>query len=264
MGKTRFCLAVAVGLFLASGSLRADVWDLDTSNEDDSSATDNEALHGTVQVHDLMTQGGTFDQDWYTVAVQPYSSYEAVIQGLTGDLFNAVGVSGIAIDRVNGAGGVLSAGQPLTGNFNQSVRWQNVSGSPTVEYLRVQGVGSCGLSCDTNDQYTFRFYETTASIARYNNSGTQVTVLMLQNPASYTINGRIFYWSATGVLVANQPFAVGPKQLITVATASVTGATSGSITITQDGRYGDLQGKTIALEPSTGFSFDTPMVYRPH
>jgi hypothetical protein len=47
-------------------------------------------------------------------------------------------------------------------------------------------------------------------------------------------------------------------------TASVAGAAgqSGSITVTHDGGYGELAGKTVALEPSTGFSFDTPMLPR--
>jgi hypothetical protein len=34
---------------------------------------------------------------------------------------------------------------------------------------------------------------------------------------------------------------------------------AGTITVSHDGRYGDLAGKTVALEPSTGFSFDSPM-----
>jgi hypothetical protein len=34
----------------------------------------------------------------------------------------------------------------------------------------------------------------------------------------------------------------------------------GAITVSHDGRYGDLSGKTVALEPSTGFSFDSPML----
>jgi hypothetical protein len=36
----------------------------------------------------------------------------------------------------------------------------------------------------------------------------------------------------------------------------------GSITIAHDGAYGSLNVKAVALEPSTGFSFDTAGVYR--
>jgi len=38
---------------------------------------------------------------------------------------------------------------------------------------------------------------------------------------------------------------------------------TGTITVGHDGRYGDLSGKAVALEPATGFSFDSPMGYRP-
>jgi hypothetical protein len=47
-------------------------------------------------------------------------------------------------------------------------------------------------------------------------------------------------------------------------TQSVAPAVSGSITLSHDGRYGELAGKAIALEPATGFSFDTPLLHRPH
>ena len=36
----------------------------------------------------------------------------------------------------------------------------------------------------------------------------------------------------------------------------------GAITIAHDGRYGDLSGKSVALEAATGFGFDSPMVWR--
>ena len=37
---------------------------------------------------------------------------------------------------------------------------------------------------------------------------------------------------------------------------------SGSMTVAHDGSYGDLAGKAVAVEPSTGLSFDHPMVPR--
>ena len=38
----------------------------------------------------------------------------------------------------------------------------------------------------------------------------------------------------------------------------------GTLTLAHDGRFGDLAGKTVALEPATGFSFDSPIVGRMH
>jgi hypothetical protein len=55
-----------------------------------------------------------------------------------------------------------------------------------------------------------------------------------------------------------------PKELMVLNTAPITGAIGGAVTISHDGRYGDLSGKTVALEPSTGFSFDSPMLPRVH
>jgi len=39
---------------------------------------------------------------------------------------------------------------------------------------------------------------------------------------------------------------------------------AGSITVSHDGPYGGIAGKTVALEPATGFSFDSPLESRPH
>ena len=39
-------------------------------------------------------------------------------------------------------------------------------------------------------------------------------------------------------------------------------AQSGSATVSHDGGYGDVMGKAVALEPATGFAFDTPLMVR--
>ena len=46
-------------------------------------------------------------------------------------------------------------------------------------------------------------------------------------------------------------------------TSTVVPGATGSITISNDGRYGDLVGKAVAIEPATGFTFDTAMSPRP-
>jgi hypothetical protein len=50
-----------------------------------------------------------------------------------------------------------------------------------------------------------------------------------------------------------------------VNTSTIVGVAGqgGTLTVSHDGRYGDLAGKTVALEPSSGFSFDSPMTARP-
>jgi hypothetical protein len=124
--------------------------------------------------------------------------------------------------------------------------------------------GQCTTNCGPDDVYFIRGYETTYSVPRFNNSGTQITVLLLQNPTNYTITGNIYFWNTAGALVATQAFTLTAKQLQVLNTASVPGANGvgGAVTIANDGRYGDLSAKTVALEPATGFSFDSPALPR--
>jgi hypothetical protein len=261
-------LAIVFGLIaaLASAPVSADVWDNDPANEDDSAETNNEIFHGTVQIHDLASQGGAFDQDWYAVRSRPFSSYEVLVDGLQGEVW-APGGSVLPVDRVNSGGTVLTAGDtPADGlGAAQSVRWANNTAAVVADFVRVDGVNTaCGTGCTGNAQYTIRMWETTASIPRFNNSGSQLTVLLLQNPTNYTISGTIYFWDAAGSFTGSQGFALVGKQLLNFNTSTVAPGLAGAITITHDGRFGDLQGKSVALEPSTGFSFDTPLSYRPH
>ena len=96
---------------------------------------------------------------------------------------------------------------------------------------------------------------------RVNNSGTQITVLILQNPTNSAIGGEAYIWNTAGVLMATHPFTLAAKSALALNTSTVPGASgvSGTLTVAHDGRYGELAGKTVALEPATGFSFDSPL-----
>jgi hypothetical protein len=76
-------LMFVVGLALG-GPARADEWDLGNDN-DDADTTDNALTHGADQRHDLGALPGPLsDQDWYVVTEFPLSSYELVVDGMTG------------------------------------------------------------------------------------------------------------------------------------------------------------------------------------
>jgi hypothetical protein len=262
----RRSLAVLFGLCLAASAApsAADVWDNDPSNEDDSNNTDNELFHGDVQVHDLAAQAAVPDQDWFAIRSRPFSSYEVLTSGLQGEIWGSTNAS---VDRVDGTGAVLTAGDtpPSGQNSSKSVRWANNSGTQSIDYIRVDGnTADCNITCSTNSQYTIRMWETTGAISRFNNSGSQSTVLILQNPTDYVIAGTVYFWDPSGTQVATLPFILPPKGLSVTTTSTLIPGVAGSITITQNGRFGDLQGKSVALEPATGFSFDTPLEYRPH
>lgn len=250
---------MAAVVLAASAAVRADVWDVSTTDDDDASNTDNELVHGGRQVHDLAAVAGVPDQDWYRVVSFAHSSHEVLIEGTTGD----VG-PGHRLDRVTAGGGFIQAGVPLAGGSSdsRSLRWINTTGATTTEFVRVSRA-FCTGSCAASDQYAVRYYETTGSIMRFSNSGTQITQLLFENPTTYPINAAVFYWDGSGTLLLGPvPMAVPAKGQIFVNTWTIGGLVSGHITVAHDGRYGELNGLATVIEPANGFSFGYPMVPR--
>jgi hypothetical protein len=139
----------------------------------------------------------------------------------------------------------------------------NATSSPIDdEMIRVRSA-SCASDCGADDTYRLRAWETTASVPRFNNSGTQVTVMLVQNASSAPVTGTVYFWSASGAPAGQELFSLAPRALLVLNTASVVPGAGGSITVVHDGPYGALAGKTVALEPATGYSFDSPLVPRP-
>ncbi len=260
--RRQVVLVAALGFVLAvSGRARADVWDVQTQN-DNAATTENELVHGSDQLHDLGALAGPLaDQDWFSLSQKPYSSYEAVVDATSGD-------AGPTLDLalVDDAGTPITSSQAVGVGYSRTVRFRNTTATAVDNQLVRVLSGSCTTTCTSNDVYRIRFYETTYAIPRFNNSGTQVTVLILQNPTNYTIAGDVYFWNAAGTRLATYPFSLTAKNTLVLATASVAGVSgqSGAITLAHNGRYGDLTGKTVAVEPATGFSFDSPMMARPH
>jgi hypothetical protein len=254
-------LVLGLGFALVSGrAALADVWDVQNDNDNAVGTTENELVHGSDQLHDLGALAGPAqDNDWYRISQKPFSSYEIVADATSGDIGTTLGVF-----RTDVAGAQVQTSQPVGVGYSRSLRWINTTAAP-VDDQRVQVLsGSCTTQCGADDVYRLRAYETTYAVPRFNNSGTQVTVLLLQNPTNYTINGTVYFWSATGTAAGTSAFTLGPKALQVLNTSTVAPAVSGALTIAHDGRYGDLSGKSVALEPATGFSFDTPALPRVH
>jgi hypothetical protein len=224
------------------------VWDT-AVDTDDNTGTDNTPIHGAVQVHDLSVRPGPVaDQDWYSIDARGYSSYEAVIDSLTGDTGGSLTFNWFAADGTTS----LAAGTFLG------------RAAPRSVFIRV-GNPACGTACNTADQYTFRLFETTYALPRYNNTGGQNTVLILHNVSELPVVGNIHLFNLAGTLVGNQTFSLTVNQHIVLSTTAIPGGagTSGVITISHNGRYGSLAGKAVVLDPATGFSFDTPLIPKP-
>jgi hypothetical protein len=221
-----------------------------------------ELSHGFAQLRDFGVQPSGTPAHTFRMVQQPYGSYEVVVDAPSGDLGPGLLLRRIAPDGVT----VLQDAQPVSGlDFAQSLRWRHESSTAAVdEFIRVQSA-SCAMSCGADDVYRIRAYETTYRAPRFNNSGTQITVLVLQNRDPAPISGAIHFWGAGGTLVASRPFDLGARESLVLNTSTVPGlpGVGGTLTLTHDGRYGALAGKAVALEPSTGFSFDTPLEPRP-
>jgi hypothetical protein len=260
MRKVWMVLGLGVSLAVA-GPAAADVWDIQTSSDNTSGGTQNELVHGGDQIHDLGALPGPVpDEDWYRIGQKAFASYEVTVDATSGDIG-----AGVLVERFASNGTtVLQTALPVTTglNYSQSLRWMNATAAPIDDqYVRVTSSG-CTTDCGSDDVYRLRAFETTQSIPRFNNAGSQVTVLLLQNPSGYQITGNIYFWSTSGSLSGQQAFNLPAKNMLVLNTASVVPGVGGAITIANDGRYGDLAGKTVALEPATGFSFDSPMVPR--
>jgi hypothetical protein len=255
---------MAFAALLPCAAARADVWDVQAQN-DNTSATENELVHGADQLHDLgVLTPPAPDQDWYGISQRPYSSYDVVVDATSGDVGQT-----LLLDRIDTDGStVLQSGASAGLGFSRVLRFRNL-GATAVDgqHVRIQS-GSCTTDCGADDVYRIRAYDTTYAVPRFNNSATQVTVLLLQNPGSDPVDVTVYFWSAAGALVATHTPStpVAPKALLVVNTATVPGAAgqSGAMTVSHTAGYGGLAGKTVALEPATGFSFDTPMVPQPH
>jgi hypothetical protein len=265
--------ALMVSLLAAlAASAGADVWDTQSDN-DNTIGTDNELVHGSMQVHDLGALSGPTlaDEDWYLLERKAFSSYEIVIDETSGDIGSG---KGPLLERIASNGStVLQTSQPVGAvlGFARSMRFRNSTATDLDdEYFRVMS-GNCTTDCGPEDRYRIRLYETTYAIPRFSNVNGQGTVVLIQNPTGYPVTGTLIFWNALGQVLHQQPIGSGPSPQIAAhalyvfATTSVGALAnqSGSITLIHDARYGDLVGKAVALEPATGFSFDTPMAFRP-
>jgi hypothetical protein len=149
--------------------------------------------------------------------------------------------------------------------FSRSLRFVNNTVTDDVSRLIRVGSAACGLTCTALMQYEIVARETTVSLARFNNFETQVTVLLTQNVTGVPVNATAHFYNAAGTPLHAQAFTIpahGVNVMPTFSFPAVNGV-SGSLKITHDAPYAGINAKAVALEPATGFSFDTPGVYKP-
>ena len=244
------------------------VSDPDPSND---SATDvdvltltglSELVHGSLQVRSLESTGPGAPANLYWIRQAPRSSYEVVVDAVTGDVASPGG-SGPNLDLLAADASTVVQGSGTAGSGpSRSLKIVNDSSHAREDqFVRVQSAG-CTASCGPQDTYRIRAWETTCRAPRFNNSASQVTVLLVKNRTDKSVSGTAWFWGPTGALLASQPFSVPARGLFSLNTASVVPGASGSLSLSHDGPYGGLDGKAVAIEPATGFSFDTALLPR--
>lgn len=221
-----------------------------------------ELAHGTCVRADLAAAGPLPDIDLYRIRQEPHASYEVIVDAASGDVGAGAGP---ALQRVGPDGAtVLQPSLPVGAGPARSLRWANTATAAVADQLVRVSSAACGTDCGPDDVYRLRAYETTGTIPRFNNSASQVTVVVIQNTGPEPVDGRLYFWSPAGALLHQQTIALAPRALFSLNTSGVAAlsGTSGSITLASDAPYGTLAGKAVALEPATGYSFDSVMAPR--
>jgi hypothetical protein len=221
-----------------------------------------ELLHGTRLERALPATAGLAG-DRFHVSQERYASYEVVVDAASGDL--GLG-AGPGLELLSASGTVVQTSQPVGTGPARSLRFRNDSSTPIGDQQARVRTLDLANPPGPEDTYRLRAWDTTLRVPRFNNSSSQITILLLQNPTTEPVRASIFFWSPAGELLATHTPAVPlpPKGLLVLSSAGVPGlaGTSGSITVIHDAPYGTVTGKAVALEPATGFSFDSAMLPR--
>jgi hypothetical protein len=241
----------------------SDPWE----DRDDTAATTNILRHGVVQQGHDLEGGAALDEDWTTFVAKPRHSYEARVTGRRWWNFCQVLPCMPFFDRVDAAGTVLTPGSASSediaaaqGSEGRTVRW--IASAGGREYLHAR---TDGPTSSLTAPYDVVMFDTTLFLPRWNSTASQTTILILQNTTNAPVTGSVYFYDATGALLATEPVSVPEHgvQLLSTASVPALAGRSGSAAIAQLGGYAALAGKAVALEPATGFTFDTAITPLP-
>jgi hypothetical protein len=228
-------------------------------NDDFPLASDSrtELIHGSKLARSLAAAGSVAIQDFFPIQSKARQSWEVVVDGTGGD----IGTGGPNVVRLDSDGTtVVQTASSIGAGSSKSLRWENAGAAGFNGYVRVESAG-CTTTCTAEDVYRLRAYETTYAVPRFNNSATQVTILVIQNTSTDPVVGTVWLWDAAGALANSQALNLAPNATFVVNTSTLASG-AGTITVSHDGRYGSLAGKAVAVEAATGFTFDTAMTPR--
>jgi hypothetical protein len=212
--------------------------------------------HGHTRWGTLAARGGNPARDLYVLSRPAQTSFEVTVDSASGDVGTGAG------PRVRRLYPPLTAtaqeSVPIGTGPARSLRVENATFWPEADYIEVTSAG-CATDCGADDTYRITSRETTSRIPRFNNTGGQVAVLVLQNAGTAAVSGNAWFYDAEGALLTGHPFSLPGRGSLTILTPSVAWVANeeGSITVTHDGPYGAVTGKAVSLDVAGGFSFDS-------
>jgi len=244
--KLAIAMAAAVVSFPASA---IDEWDAAVVKDNTASTTKNELQRGTWQYHDLEAIGGVADEDWFVMPVTASRAYQIAVSEGTGDtpianadfleLYDATGTTLIA-----------TAG---AGTTSRVIRFY--SNAPSYR-IRVKG----NANSPATARYGIAFFESSMYCPRWNNTGSQISVLIVQNVTNSPCTVDVNFQDDTGVYLKTVNGTANGLGLFIVNTSTVpelVGKRGNANLAAASCSSSALKAKLVALEPSTGFSFDT-------
>jgi hypothetical protein len=239
----------------------ADPWETGPNGSDNSIASSNVLWPSAPpQHHDLANVGGVVDQDWMRMTIETNRSYEVMILNSNIDWLGGQTIQRFAADGTT----LLETGASIDrGAKRRALRWIHTA-APDNQFVKVTGD-----AFDTATAfYEIVFRETTMYCPRFNNAGSQVSVLIVQRAASelaQTCTGTAFFYNEDQAVVGTQALSIGGNVDVSVYSlpgiAGLAGQKGGA-TIAHTCGLGGVKAKLVALEPATGFSFDTPCSQR--
>jgi hypothetical protein len=247
-----------------------DPWEGGAFPGDDISASRNSLSHGLVQQHDLDRDGGPVDVDWMAIPTLAGHSYEVRLAGANANFDNGECPECAQFQRVAWDEAVLQEDAAVVNDgtvaesYDRTIRWIATSDQANLEYIRVRGNTTFFDGADS--VYTVRFWDTTYGIPRWNAANGQTTVFLIQNLTQGTVSGSMRLFTVGGTLAHQEPFSLNRNMMLVFNASSIPGLVgqSGHAYVVHTAGYGGLSGKAVALEPATGFSFDSPMQPIPH
>ena len=245
-----------------------DVWDLyegvQGTGDDAFWITENVlSPNDPLQVHDLQAPSGYYDQDVFRIYPRQDRSYEVIGFNVTGDTGHVLIPSSTLLmyRYVPGPGDTIQSSARDPGGQTRMMRWISTVSREEMIFAENQYDASSNYSF-----YSIRLLDTTLFCPRFNNAGTQISVLLVQStdpmPCVYK---ALFYDEAGTLLKSTSDTNINPVAVSVLALSSISelAGQKGSAKIAHTCGYGGVAAKLVALEPATGFSFDTPCSYLP-